>query len=61
MSTVTENLKLLAIFHYVVAGIAALFSMFPVVHLVIDFTLLTAPETMVKPGATATTGPSPSS
>jgi hypothetical protein len=53
MSTVTENLKLLAIFHYVVAGIAALFSMFPVIHLVIGFTLLAAPETMVKPGATA--------
>ena len=30
-----EQLRLLAIFHYVVAGIAALFSLFPIFHLVL--------------------------
>jgi hypothetical protein len=30
-----EHLRLLAIFHYVVAGIAALFSLFPVIHLIV--------------------------
>jgi hypothetical protein len=29
-----EHLRLLAIFHYVVAGMAALFAMFPVIHLI---------------------------
>jgi hypothetical protein len=28
-----EQLRLLAVFHYVVAGVAALFSMFPLIHL----------------------------
>jgi len=39
-----EHLRLLSIFHYVVAGIAALFSMFPVIHLAIGLTLILAPE-----------------
>jgi hypothetical protein len=35
-----QNLNLLSIFHYVVGGLAALFSMFPVIHLVIGISFL---------------------
>jgi hypothetical protein len=38
-----EHLRLLSIFHYVVAGMAALFSMFPVIHLVMGVIFLVAP------------------
>jgi len=41
MSQDQEHLKLLSIFHYVVGGLAALFSMFPVLHLVIGLGLAT--------------------
>jgi len=39
-----EHLNLLAIFYYVLAGITALFSCFPVVHLIFGALLLIAPE-----------------
>jgi hypothetical protein len=35
-----EHLKLLEVFHYVVAGIVGLFSLFPVIHLVVGISLL---------------------
>jgi len=35
-----EHLRLLAIFHYVVAGIAAVFSLFPVIHLIVGLFLV---------------------
>jgi hypothetical protein len=38
-----EHLRLLSIFHYVVAGLGALFACFPVIHLVIGLTLAFAP------------------
>lgn len=41
MNQDTEHLKLLSIFHYVVAGLAALFSLFPVIHLVIGIAMVT--------------------
>lgn len=41
MSQETEHLRLLSIFHYVVAGLAYLFSLLPVVHLVLGITLVT--------------------
>ncbi len=41
MSQDLEHLKLLSIFHYVVAGLAGLFSLIPVVHLVIGVGLAT--------------------
>jgi hypothetical protein len=41
MSQDQEHLRLLSIFHYVVAGIAALFSMFPIFHLVIGIGVVT--------------------
>ena len=43
----TEQLKLLAIFHYVVAGLAALFSFFPLLYSVIGGFLLYAAQ---RPG-----------
>jgi hypothetical protein len=33
MTTDTENLRLLAVFHYIVAGLAGLFSLFPLFHI----------------------------
>ena len=37
----TEQLRLLSIFHYVVAGILALFSMFPILHVVMGIAMVT--------------------
>jgi len=39
-----EHLKLLTIFHYVVAGITALFALFPIFHLGFGIFILAAPE-----------------
>ena len=39
-----EHLRLLSIFHYVVAGMMALFALFPVIHLTIGLTMVFAPE-----------------
>jgi hypothetical protein len=36
-----EHLRMLSIFHYVVGGITALFSLFPVIHLVIGLAMVT--------------------
>ena len=36
-----EQLRLLAIFHYVVGGLAGLFSLFPVIHLVMGIAMVT--------------------
>ena len=36
-----EHLRLLSIFHYVVAGMAALFAMFPIIHLFIGLAMFT--------------------
>jgi hypothetical protein len=35
-----EQLQLLSIFHYIVGGIAALFAMFPIIHLVIGLAMI---------------------
>ena len=35
-----EHIKILSIFHYVVAGLAALFASFPIIHLVIGISML---------------------
>jgi hypothetical protein len=37
----TEHLRLLSIFHFVLAGITALFACFPVIHLVFGFLMFT--------------------
>lgn len=55
MNTTTqddEHLKLLSIFHYVVAGLAGLFSLFPVIHLIVGLVFIFAPEKMAGQGDT---------
>jgi len=42
MDQLKEHIRLLSIFHYVVGGMLWLFSLFPVIHLVIGIFLLTA-------------------
>jgi hypothetical protein len=39
-----EHLRLLSIFHHVVAGLAALFALFPVFHLIIGLFFIFAPD-----------------
>jgi hypothetical protein len=39
-----EQLRLLVIFHYVLAGLAALFACFPIIHLAMGLLMLTAPQ-----------------
>ena len=39
-----EHLKLLSIFHYVVAGLAGLFACFPIIHLAIGLAFILAPH-----------------
>jgi hypothetical protein len=39
-----EHLKLLAIFHYVLAALAALFACIPIVHLAMGLVMLTSPQ-----------------
>ena len=41
-----EHLRWLSIFHYVVGGLAALFSLIPVIYIVLGILMLVAPETM---------------
>lgn len=40
-----EHLRLLSIFHYVAAGLAALFACLPVIHLGVGIAMLTHPQT----------------
>lgn len=47
-----DQLNLLAIFHYVVGGLAALFSMFPVIHLVMGLFLVFGAKHLSGPGQT---------
>lgn len=46
-----DNLKTLSIFHYVVAGVIALFACFPIIHLIIGLSFLTGaiPEPPSQP------------
>ena len=39
-----QHLRLLSIFHYVVAGFAGLFALFPIIHLIIGLTMIFSPE-----------------
>jgi len=41
-----EHLRLLSIFHYVVAGLAALFALFPIIHLILGLFMIFAPDKM---------------
>jgi len=39
-----EQLRLLSLFHYIIAGLTALVSLFPVVHLIMGILFIVAPE-----------------
>ena len=41
-----EHLRLLAIFHYVVAGLTTLFACLPLIHLVVGILAIVTPESM---------------
>lgn len=43
-----QNLKLLSIFHYVVAGLLAVCACFPIIHLIIGLVILIAPDEMFE-------------
>jgi hypothetical protein len=43
MTQEEEHLRLLSIFHYVVAGLVALFSLFPIFHLIFGLFIVFAP------------------
>jgi len=45
-----EHLRLLSIFHYIVGGLAGLFALFPVIHLVIGLVFIIAPEVFESKG-----------
>jgi hypothetical protein len=45
-----EHLKLLSIFHYVVAGCAALFALFPALYVVMGLIILLAPQSFAGNG-----------
>jgi len=45
-----ENIRLLAIFHYVLAALIAFFACIPIIHIVIGILFLVAPETMCEGG-----------
>lgn len=45
-----EQLKLLAVFHYVVGGLVALFSCLPVLHIIIGIVMIAAPGKMSSSG-----------
>jgi len=47
-----EHLRLLSIFHYIVGGLAGLFALFPVIHLVIGLVFILAPEAVESNGET---------
>jgi hypothetical protein len=55
MSEDLEHLKLLSIFHYVLAGFTALFACFPIIHLSIGISMLSASFSNNSP----TSGPLP--
>jgi hypothetical protein len=45
-----QQLKLLSIFHYIVGGIIALFSLFPIFHLVFGIVMIVSPDTFESGG-----------
>lgn len=56
MNQDTDQLRILAIFHFVVAGIAGLFACFPIFHLLMGISMLTG---SFFPGGTPTDAPFP--
>lgn len=50
MSQDQEHLKLLSIFHYIVGGIGALFSLFPLIYVVLGILFLIVPNRLIGSG-----------
>jgi len=50
-----NNLRLLSIFHYVLGGLAGLFSLLPFIHLAIGIAMIYAPEKMTSSGNMSST------
>lgn len=50
MNNDEEQLKLLAIFHYVVAGLVGLFSLIPIIHLILGLFIVFGARHMAAPG-----------
>jgi hypothetical protein len=48
--TDSQHLSLLTVFHYVVAGLAAVFACLPVIHLGLGLFMIIAPEKLGGPG-----------
>lgn len=44
-----EQLQLLAIFHYILAGLTALFALIPIIHLALGLVMVFAPEKLGEP------------
>jgi len=45
-----EHLRLLAIFHYIVGGVAAFFALFPLIHFGVGLWMLLSPESIQNSG-----------
>lgn len=45
-----EHLRLLSIFHYVVGGLAALFALMPIIHVIFGLVFILAPEKFANKG-----------
>jgi hypothetical protein len=45
-----EHIRLLSIFHYVVAGLAGLFALFPILHLILGLMFILAPNKFAGKG-----------
>ena len=45
-----EHLRILSIFHYVVGGLAGLFALFPIIHLILGLFLIFAPDKFAGKG-----------
>jgi hypothetical protein len=50
MNQDAEHLRLLGIFHFVCAGLAALFACIPIIHLILGLVMVFGPETFGKTG-----------
>ena len=57
MSRDQEHLKLLGIFHFVVAGMTGVMSLLPIFHLIFGVVLAVAPAAVDAPEVTAKTTP----
>ena len=57
MNKIDENIKLLSIFHYVFAGLVALFACIPLIHITMGIIFLLMPEKFCESGPDCTEQP----